>query len=397
MRTLLVLCVLAVMFGATTTAFAQSPTDMQRLSKGYISPDEIVTISRTMPFDKAMAVISEVSKKFAGKIIIDPDKRTSAIGVDVTGMYWKEALELILKTNSMWYDEASDYIRIVQNAKGGTGTAADETPTLQTREISISAVFFQLNTEKMNESGIDWTIFRGSNVNSGAAMQTKGQLTKENIFEITIAPKSEKIALDLNAAIQFFEQNRVGEVIARPQIVVRSGQVGKMQIGTEFGVYQRDFAGNLTTQFFQAGTIIEVTPTVINQQGIDFISMNVDVQRSSLTSVSPPVLDKTQAKTKVLLLDGEETVIGGLYNNEEQTTRLGIPILKDLPWWVFGLRYLFGYDRSLTTRQELVMIIKADLVPTLQDRVLTKGANEDILKETLQDYRQDLKSRQREK
>jgi general secretion pathway protein D len=383
------------MFGAGFTALAQSPTDMQRLSKGYISPDEIVTISRTMPFDKALAVVSEVSKKFVGKIIIDPDKRSTPIGVDITGMYWKEALELILRTNSLWYDEAADYLRILSTPKGGA-TLGDEIPSLRSREVSISAVFFELDVEKLNESGINWSIYRGSNVNVGATMSTTNQMTKENIFEITIAPRSEKLALDLNAAIQFFEQNRTGNVIARPQVVVRSGQVGKMQIGTEFGVYQRDFAGNLTTQFFQAGTIIEVTPTIISQQGIDFISMSIDIQRSALTNLAPPVLDKTEAKTKVLLLDGEETVIGGLYNNEESTTRLGIPILKDLPWWVLGLRYLFGYDRVLTTRKELVIVVKADLVPTLQDRVTTKGTNENLLQETLKEYRQDAKNKKRD-
>lgn len=395
MRTILVLCVFTVMFGAGFTALAQSPTDMQRLSKGYISPDEIVTISRTMPFDKALAVVSEVSKKFVGKIIIDPDKRSTPIGVDITGMYWKEALELILRTNSLWYDEAADYLRILSTPKGGA-TLGDEIPSLRSREVSISAVFFELDVEKLNESGINWSIYRGSNVNVGATMSTTNQMTKENIFEITIAPRSEKLALDLNAAIQFFEQNRTGNVIARPQVVVRSGQVGKMQIGTEFGVYQRDFAGNLTTQFFQAGTIIEVTPTIISQQGIDFISMSIDIQRSALTNLAPPVLDKTEAKTKVLLLDGEETVIGGLYNNEESTTRLGIPILKDLPWWVLGLRYLFGYDRVLTTRKELVIVVKADLVPTLQDRVTTKGTNENLLQETLKEYRQDAKNKKRD-
>ncbi len=119
-------------------------------------------------------------------------------------------------------------------------------------------------------------------------------------------------------------------------------------------------------------------------------------RRSALTSISPPVLDKTQAKTKVLLLDGEETVIGGLYNNEESTIRLGIPILKDLPWWVFGLRYLFGYDRVLTTRKELVMIISAELVPSLQDRVTTKGTNENLIQETLKGYRQDAKNKKRD-
>ena len=56
------------------------------------------------------------------------------------------------------------------------------------------------------------------------------------------------------------------------------------------------------------------------------------------------IINKTTAKTQVLLLDGEETVIGGLFLNENTTVRTGIPFLKDLPWWVFGIRYLAGSD-----------------------------------------------------
>ena len=55
-------------------------------------------------------------------------------------------------------------------------------------------------------------------------------------------------------------------------------------------------------------------------------------------------IKKTNASTQVLMLNGEETILGGLFVNEEVITRNGIPFLKDLPWWVFGIRYLTGSD-----------------------------------------------------
>ena len=86
---------------------------------------------------------------------------------------------------------------------------------------------------------------------------------------------------------------------------------------------------------------------MITEQGVPFIHMNVDVERSSVTpGAVSTIINKTKAKTNLLLLDGEETIIGGLYNNETTTVRTGVPFLKDLPWYVFGLRYLFGYDKE---------------------------------------------------
>jgi type IV pilus assembly protein PilQ len=84
------------------------------------------------------------------------------------------------------------------------------------------------------------------------------------------------------------------------------------------------------------------------------------------------------------MLDGEETILGGLYDNERTTDRVGIPFLKDLPWWVFGIRYLTGSDKEVVTKKELVILIKAELVPTLKERLAgPKPVNpikEDILK-----------------
>jgi type IV pilus assembly protein PilQ len=69
------------------------------------------------------------------------------------------------------------------------------------------------------------------------------------------------------------------------------------------------------------------------------------------------------------MFNGEETIIGGLFINEEVKVRSGIPFLKDLPWWVFGIRYLTGSDETRVNKKELVILIKAELVPVLKDRV----------------------------
>jgi type II secretory pathway component GspD/PulD (secretin) len=43
--------------------------------------------------------------------------------------------------------------------------------------------------------------------------------------------------------------------------------------------------------------------------------------------------------------------------------------LRDLPWWFFGLRYIFGYEIHNVTEKELVIIIKAEVIdPILMRR-----------------------------
>jgi len=83
------------------------------------------------------------------------------------------------------------------------------------------------------------------------------------------------------------------------------------------------------------------------------------------------------------MLDGEETVIGGLFVNDEVKIRSGVPILKDLPWYVFGLRYIFGSDEVRLTKKELVILLKAELVPTLKDRLAGRNSTTPVRDEVL--------------
>jgi len=112
--------------------------------------------------------------------------------------------------------------------------------------------------------------------------------------------------------------------------------------------------------------------------------LDVGVERSSFqTSELQTQIRKTTAATQVLMLNGEETAIGGLFVNDEATTRVGIPFLMDLPWWVFGIRYLTGYDQTTVTKKELVILLKMELIPTLQER-LENPNWENVLQRSLQ-------------
>ena len=94
------------------------------------------------------------------------------------------------------------------------------------------------------------------------------------------------------------------------------------------------------------------------------------VERSSfILNDETTEIKKTNASTQVLMLNGEETILGGLFVNEEVISRNGIPFLKDLPWWVFGIRYLTGSDQTVIRKKELVILLKTELLPTLKERL----------------------------
>ena len=394
MKATFVVAVVALLWIAGPSADAQSQPERKALRE-FTSPQELVSIAPSTTMDKALGIISEVSKKTTGKIIIDVQRRSMPINVDIQGFAWRDALETICRKNNLAFSEFESYIQITEGTSGETtlgplgegrpvpsGTTATEilkeVASFRSREIKLSAIFFEVNLSRLEEVGLNWSFMKStSDLSVGVEFAGADNVTS-SIFKTEITPKV-KFA-NMNFVAKFFSDYKLGEILSGPQLIVRSGEEGRIQVGQDFSIRERDFAGNLIDKFYSAGTIIKVQPQVIVEQGVPFIHVRVDVERSSVTpgSVST-IINKTQAQTNLLLLDGEETLIGGLYNNETQTLRTGVPYLKDLPWYVLGLRYLFGYDKEEVTKKELVILLKAELVPTLQERITQRTREDDLI------------------
>jgi general secretion pathway protein D len=405
MKKIALFVVVAIACTAGERAYAQGGDQAwQKQTRGYTSPQELVSIAPTTSLDKALTAISEISKKFTGKIIIDTERRTMPISVDIQGMQWKDALEAICRKNDIWFTEYENYIQIGAGAgseSGKTQQAGGVSPTgpaggagnveiqkepanFRSREVKISTVFFEVNLTKLDQAGIDWSFMKStSDVDINSSFLGATQVTS-TIFKTEVTPHLKFANLDFIANI--FSNYQLGEIMSSPQLTVRSGQEGRIQVGQDFSIRERDFAGNLIDKFYSAGTIAKVTPQVITEQGVNFIHLNVDVERSSVQpGAISTIINKTKATTNLLLLDGEEAIIGGLYNSENDVIRVGIPFLKDLPWYVFGLRYLFGFNSDNLVKKELVILIKAELVPTLQERITQKTKEDGLFDRWLLD------------
>ncbi|MEJ2493759.1 MAG: hypothetical protein P8Y79_05470 [Ignavibacteriaceae bacterium] len=295
----------------------------ERRFKDYTNPDELVTMSESLPFDQAIQLISKVSESTTGKRVVSAVQRTDPIGVEIVNMPYDKALTVIVQYANLMYEEKEDLI-VIKSKTEEQKHSADTYASVNSREVKISAVFFEMDVEKSKKVGFDWKfLLSGKSSDIAGFLRTESQSATDN-----------------------------------------SGSSGDNSGGSG-----SDFAGNTVEKFFPTGTIIDVTPYIYNEEGINYILLNITVERSSFSqNETTTQINKTNASTQVMMLDGEETILGGLFVNEETTTRNGIPFLKDLPWWVLGIRYLTGSDEKVVRKKELVILLKAELVPTLKER-----------------------------
>lgn len=392
----------------TVAAQLGGPKELRRPTA---SPDEIISMSKSLPFDEALEIFNGLSKKHLGKIIIDPTDGTEPIGVNVDNMHWLDAFELVMRANNLEYEELIEYILIKLPVEVGPGLeqlAEEELKKLfDTREVTISAVFFEGNMSKLNEIGTGWsflTIFQNiilgdtlRDTTSFAAM-TAGQ-NKVGTLQMKYHKKFgilDRTFDQVTSMFSILESHQLGEVIASPLITVMSGAEGNIQIGTDFSITVKDFAGNSVTDFINTGIIVTVKPEIIEVDTTTFIHLNISAQNSSGSSSERGITVNTLSATStILLLDGEETMIGGLFTNDKAELRIGVPFLKDLPWWVFGLRYLFGYHTKSDIRKELVILMRADLLPSLKERIdarLRGSEDEKVLKRSREDFEKRLEN-----
>ena len=358
----------------------------------FTPEEQIVSFPPSTLFEQALFILGQMATQFEGKVIIDLTGQKGAINVAVPPMHWRRALELVLTSRGLEFVERANYYEVrVAGAPAVMPPFGEPTMTLQTREVEISAVFFQGDRRSIAEAGIDWSELIKNDVELDVRAVGATGVTQE-IFTVAADYVNPDETLSISAVLNAFEALNIGEIISRPTVTVLDGTQGRIQVGESFSIKQRDFAGNVTDAFFDVGTILTVTPKVIEDQEVEFIHLTIEADRS--TAFPDPVstrINRQNATTEVLLLDGEQTAIAGLFSEESALIRRGIPILKDLPWWFFGIRYLTSFSARDIIKKELVILIKAELVPTLEERLERRRLEVgEIIEEEREKFKRDV-------
>lgn len=367
----------------------------QRRVPEFTVRQEYVSMDSSMPFDRAITALSEMSKRFTGRILIDVQERTSPIGIAIKGLHWRDALDLIAEANGLRIVERADYIELRSFREvAQAGGPAKKIVGIDTREVLISTIFFTLNVQKSLEYGIDWSIlFSGRSDTGSVSLGTFP--AGSGALEATYGrPFPGTISGNISTALRLFSLYDLGEIIASPRIIVQTGEQGRVQVGQDISIVERTFSAAGTTESVRqlsTGSILTATPEIIKEGDVTFVALTLNIDRSQVTggTVEAPIIDRNNTTTKLLLVDGEEVFISGMYINQEVTVRTGIPILKDLPPWFFGLRYLFGSDEQRTTRQEFAILLRVEVLPTIKERA-AKKVKENVLERMREKFEGDV-------
>ena len=236
-------------------------------------------------------------------------------------------------------------------------------------QVMINAVIAQVVLNDDTAFGVDWSRVLESAAGNSTAIST-GFLPRpangdnSGLGGLLFTRSFIDGAARVDATLEAIAVNNDVRLLARPSLTVINNMEGLIKIGSEVPVELGEtigVGGTATTNIQYRDTGIELTITPrINDDGV----VNLTI-RQSLSSVSDatgvsnnPVFENQEIETTVIVRDGENVVLGGLIQNNNDLLNTGVPYLNQVP--VLGR--LFSYQRDNNERRELFIVLSPEII-----------------------------------
>jgi type IV pilus assembly protein PilQ len=173
-------------------------------------------------------------------------------------------------------------------------------------------------------------------------------------------------AANLNLRLSAAENSGTIKTISSPRVVTVDNVDASISQGVSIPFSQTSAAG-VTTSFIEARLELRVTPHVTQEGSIQMkINATNNQPNPQLTgSNGQPSISRREARTEVLVRDGETTVIGGIYTRRNAEAWNEVPVLSKIP--VLG--WLFKKKAVSDDRTELLVFITPRIVNRSQSVV----------------------------
>ena len=161
----------------------------------------------------------------------------------------------------------------------------------------------------------------------------------------------------LNLELSALEADGKGKIISSPRVLTEDRMVAVVEQGIELPYQQATSSGATSVSFKKANLRLEVTPQ-ITPDGNVVLEVEVNKDSKGDSTSAGFAINTQHVKTRVMVENGGTVVLGGIYQQNDQSNDSKVPLLGDLP--VLG--YLFKTTARSTTKTELLVFITPKIV-----------------------------------
>lgn len=272
------------------------------------------------------------------------------------------------RTSSMVIKDGASVFPMVESL-----LASLDKPTAQ---VMIEGRIVEINTNDERDLGIQWGIkMTAANTLSslgGLSGLSSGPFTG-NKFMVDVPANVAGRGSGINFGIlspdrtfgldlQLSALEKVGntKVISNPKILTVDNGKAKILQGKSIPVRKLTTEGTISTEFKDINIELNVSPHITPDKsvGLDIEIKKEELDFAFVSIEGTPSTDKKEAKTSVIIRDGETIVIGGMYKVNEQDSKQGVPGLMKIP--ILG--WLFKQQANTVTATELLIFITPRIV-----------------------------------
>ncbi|MCG2677838.1 AMIN domain-containing protein, partial [bacterium] len=237
-------------------------------------------------------------------------------------------------------------------------------------QVAIESKIIEVRLRGEEELGIDWTwvkktaeqMSKGSDIDLGFVGTT-------GFFKYGTIGKS-----DFAMILQALAKRADTQIISNPKITTLDNVEAVVKVQSRYPyvteVEEEIVDGKPVTRKTweekDVGVSLTVTPHIGKD---DYITMKVNpvvsvLQEWTAPPYPYPVVMTREATTNVMVKDGDTLVIGGLIEEEERTTRSGVPGLMKVP----VIKYLFSKKVTDTIKSELIIFVTPHIVRVKEEK-----------------------------
>jgi len=232
------------------------------------------------------------------------------------------------------------------------------------RQVVISALVLEVNTDKARELGVQ---FSGSNGKT-SYNNTQDANGVQQPFTFTFDSATLKGPFEFNVKLKALVEHGDAEILSNPSVLVLDGRQARIQVGQQVPVVNStSTAAGITSsvEYFPVGIVLNLRPRISKDGSevtmqVETIVSAVATQTQATASVFyAPTVDNRQVQTFVRVADNTPFIIGGLISSSDTKRRSGLPWLSRIP--ILGA--LFGQDTANATKREVIVVLTPHVVP----------------------------------
>jgi len=292
-----------------------------------VSAGPVRTVTRVLNLKYAKSTaVERVLKPLVseyGSIVVAP-ARDAVVVTDVPELVAQlEAIVAQLDTQPRQVMIEAQLIEVGDTIKKKKGVNWSNLDKLKIAELAAEKTYKRESVNEDNRHAADVDTLKRT---LSSLISLRGGVLSENEFKLVMS---------------FFETYTDSRVVSRPRIMTLDGQEATIIVGTIVPIPLFDFAtdtGVRTLSGFQeerVGVELNVTP-YINLDG--FVTLDINPKVEDITDYitvdgdrQRPIKSTRQAKTSIMIKDGQTVVIGGLLSKTESESTAQVPLLGRLP------------------------------------------------------------------